>query len=315
LLGYLLGALEDHEHEQVERQLEHDPELRAELNRVEARLERLGPADQHFEPPVGLAARTCQAVANRIVTDRPMPREARIHWGMSMFDVVVAAGVFAAAALLFFPAILNSRYQSELAYCQNNLREFARALSSYADVSDGIFPKVPSEGNRAVAGVYAPILIEEGYLTEAGNVVCPSSELARAGDFRVPTLREMDSARGAELARVQSLVGGSYAYNLGYLQDRVHMAARHLGRPTFAIMSDAPSEHLIGRMSANHGGRGQNVLFDDMHVEYLNECRTQDCRDSLFVNNMNLVGAGVNENDIVLGASDASPNVRLVGGQ
>lgn len=314
LLGYLLGALEDHEHQQVERQLEDDPGLQTELRRIEARLEFLGPADEHFAPPVGLAARTCQTVASQTAGDPPAPRQSRISWGVSLVDVVVAAGVITAAALLFFPAILHSRYQSELAYCQDNLRQLAQSLSDYTMVSGGTYPKVPSQGHRAVAGYYAPELIEAGYLTDGNRVVCPASELAREGNFRVPTLEELDEAQGVELARLQSLVGGSYGFNLGYLKNGVHMAARHLGRPTFAIMADAPSEHLTGRMSTNHGGRGLNVLFDDLHIDYLCECKAKNCRDAFFVNRDNIVGAGVDENDAVVGASGTSPNVWLVSG-
>ena len=41
LLGYLLGALEPAEMTRVERELEHDPQLRKELAAIEAQLKKL----------------------------------------------------------------------------------------------------------------------------------------------------------------------------------------------------------------------------------------------------------------------------------
>src|SRR5687767_6621687 len=65
LLGYLLGALERTEHEQVEAELESNPALRDELRRLENRLGHVGLADEpvSYDPPPGLAVRTCRLVA------------------------------------------------------------------------------------------------------------------------------------------------------------------------------------------------------------------------------------------------------------
>jgi hypothetical protein len=311
LLGYLLGALDEDERQQVARDLADDPGLQFDLRRLENRIEVLGPADDHYEPPLGLALRTCQHVTARAVCAQPTPREAGMRWGVSLVDFVVAAGVVAAAALLFFPAILNSRYQSELAHCQNNLRQFAVALSHYAENSNGFFPQVPTQGNRAVAGIYAPMLFDQGYFDEPRAVVCPSSLLSQAR-FQLPALKEIDDAQGEELSRLQALAGGSYGFNLGHLENGDHSATRHEGRSNFAIMSDAPSEHLNGRMSANHGGCGQNVLFDDLHVDYLIECKARNCGDVFFLNRIGIVAAGIDRNDAVIGSSSAAPNVHLI---
>ena len=62
LLGYLLGALEDDEHQQVRRQLERDPKLRHDLERLKTHSEPLLLERDCHEPPAGLAARTCELV-------------------------------------------------------------------------------------------------------------------------------------------------------------------------------------------------------------------------------------------------------------
>jgi hypothetical protein len=318
LLGYLLGALEDDEHDEVGQRLQHDPQLRTELERLENRLETLGPPDDFEDPPVGLAERTCHVIATHNVNQLPPARESASlpsagRWGWSIADVTVAAAVFAAAALLFFPTILNSRYQSELAFCQNNLRQLAIALSHYTEVSDGYFPAVSTEGNRGVAGIYAPTLVNSGMLPEPDVVVCPSSDLAREGEFRVPTFEEIDRLRGERLREVQSRMGGSYGYNLGYLEDGRYRVPRHTGRSHFAIMADAPAEYLGARGSSpNHGGRGLNVLFDDFHIEHVSDGRSRDWGDAIFVNRQGVVAAGVDPDDAVIGRSGDSPLIHTL---
>ncbi|MEQ8791457.1 MAG: hypothetical protein RIC55_34660 [Pirellulaceae bacterium] len=318
LLGYLLGALDEDEHVEVSQRLEQDPQLRKQLERLESRLESLGPPDDFEQPPVGLAERTCHFVASQKVELPALPREAPPgnsmgRWNWSIADVSVAAAVFAAAALLFFPAILNSQYQSELAFCQNNLRQLAQALSHYTDTSEGYFPPVSTEGNRGVAGIYGPTLVNNGMLAEPGVLVCPSSELARQGRFEVPTFKEIDGLSGEPLRRAQERMGGSYGYNLGYLEDGRYRVPRHVGRSNFAIMADAPSEFLLGnRISSNHGGRGQNVLFDDWHIEHVSDCKSRDCGDAFYVNRQGVVAAGLDSNDAVIGRSGDSPLLRTL---
>ena len=66
LLGYLLGALSPDEHEQVETEINQNPALQAEMQRLKACVENVGLADERpaFDPPAGLAERTCRFVAD-----------------------------------------------------------------------------------------------------------------------------------------------------------------------------------------------------------------------------------------------------------
>ncbi len=64
LLGHLLGALDDSQHESIHARLEHDPEFRRQLSVVGRMLEPLESARRDFTPPSGLAERTCRLVAS-----------------------------------------------------------------------------------------------------------------------------------------------------------------------------------------------------------------------------------------------------------
>ena len=63
LLGYRFGALEGSEHARVQRRLDNDPQLRHDLYRLDDRLEVILDDPEPYDPPSGLAARTCAAIA------------------------------------------------------------------------------------------------------------------------------------------------------------------------------------------------------------------------------------------------------------
>jgi hypothetical protein len=126
--------------------------------------------------------------------------------------------------------------------------------------------------------------------------------LAADRDFFMPSLEEMAEATTAQLVRMRRFVGGSYGFTLGHMHDGAYSRTRTKGRSTFAVASDAPTLHLAGHRSSHHGGRGQNVLFDDGHVEFITSVRTAFV-DHLFLNHQGFVGPGFHENDAVIVAS------------
>ena len=139
LLGYLLDALDDAERIEVEQQLAQHPELLDELETLALTLEPLAETYDEFEPPARLVERACALVAACLpVTPsgkglHPATRaEVRTRHRWSIADVVVMAGICLAGAMLFFPAISQSRYAARLQSCQNNLRELGFALVDFS---------------------------------------------------------------------------------------------------------------------------------------------------------------------------------------
>ncbi|MBC8355698.1 MAG: DUF1559 domain-containing protein [Planctomycetes bacterium] len=319
LLGYLLEALDDSERIEVEQQLAANPALHDELESLALTLEPLAETYEEFEPPAGLAERTCSLITER-TTVAPagkylhpaMPAEVRGRNRLSIADVVVMAGICLAGAMLFFPAISQSRYAARLQACQNNLRQLGFALVDFSEkAGHGHFPEVPVEGNRAVAGIYAPVLLDAGYLTDESSIICPSSALAQRKDvWEVPSLDEIDQASGRTLVLIQRSIGGSYGYNLGVVIDGRHRAPRNLGRASFALMADAPSLQLVGHSRSNHGGSGDNILYEDGHIRYVVESSAEG--DDPFVNRLGWLEAGIDINDAVVASSPTPPFVTNV---
>ena len=329
VLDYLLGALDDSEMEVVKARLGADPVYRQAMHRARgdvARLNnlcRLRGMRRDVCPPPRLAERTCDflfdparrlgaAIRGRMTRPRSMsPQPLTSHYGRrwNWADVGVTAVILAIAALLILPAIYSSRFQARVTTCQDNLRQVGQALTEYSHKNHDVFPIVPAEGKLAAAGIYAPILTQDGFLTEPERVLCPESVQAQEKGFRVPALAELRSAVGQELARIQHKMGGSYGYCLGYFEHGVYHPTRNLNRNYFAIMADAPSDDRPDHQSANHGGVGQNVLFEDLHVEFCSTSRPGNGSDDIYANDNNEVAAGLHRDDAVIASSGTAPVV------
>jgi len=306
LLGYLIGALEPSECEEVESKLESDPHLRSELEMMSRKMSLLADDRCQHAPSPDLAQRTCRHVfaqANLAKTREfaVKPRTWRVQ------DYLVAAGIFLAASSMFIPAINQSRSASRQAVCQNNLRRLGVAMAQYSHRNAGFFPYVSQSGNLAVSGMYGPTLVEGGFLSDQKYLVCPESPLAHKGDWKIPSLVQIKLAKGIQLRILQRQIGGSYGYTFGYTLGGRYFGTRNLNRESFAIMADSPGDHVVNYQSANHGGVGQNVLFEDGHVVFLQNCTGEHCDDNFFLNQFGVVGAGAHVDDSVIGVSESSP--------
>src|SRR5262245_27694834 len=280
LLGYLLGALEPTEQAEVERELARDIELRDVLSGLEDCMGPAGLADQpeHFAPPAGLAARTCEYVALETQTlVRPAktafssvadPAEVSTSRRFTWVDLLTAAAVCIAGFALFFPALSLSRFQAQVATCQNHLRQNGLALQEHAVLDEfRRCPQIALAGNRSRAGIYAPTLVNNQLVLDPRSFVCPTGYYGEhLNQLQIPSWEELDGARGEVLQKLYEAMGGDYGYNMGYQQDGKVVTPRDQRRPNYVLLADKPSDACPGRTTANHSGRGQNLLCEDGHV-------------------------------------------------
>lgn len=332
LLGYVLGALEPLEHEQLERELAKDPRLAHQAELLAARLQPLEAGRETESPPEGLAARCCSMIFDQMPAEQPTVSPARrgVAAAMSadyspassgrgsawtLTDMVVAAGIFLAAGMLFFPAIANSRSQAQLAQCQNNHRYLGEAIAqaNNANPNNNLNNISVLPDHLRFAGIQSALLKEQDFLGRDSALLCPGSLEAATlrNGFSVPSLGEFNQASPAQLEALARRAAGSTAFSLGYVPQagatQVHSSDYQ------AIASDAPMGKLPHMVSSHHDGKGQNVLFKSGRVAYVCGCGDRDCGgDSLFWNHNLKIEAGVHAGDNVLAIGGTRPFATLV---
>jgi hypothetical protein len=337
-----MGALDASQQTEVEQALQTDPRLRQELELLHQALEPLRADRGLYEPPCGLADRTLDTVGavagwpdeNDLASHAPgevleeaiQPAAGRAKAAFSasqegpavlrvnrwaVLDVLASTAVVATAAMLFFPAVANSRFQARVEACKGNLQSLVRSLHNYSDNHQDQFVAIPPEGNLSFAGVYGPTLRDEGYATEEHLFRCAGDPALRSSDGaqqqRIPTISEIERAVGAELRRMQREAGGSFGYDLGYLVDGEYSPVRNLFRSTFPILADAPGSLLNGRISLNHEGRGLNVAYENGNVKYLPAGYVAAIGDDIFHSDRGLIEPGQHPDDAVIGNSHSRP--------
>jgi type II secretory pathway pseudopilin PulG len=309
IAGYLLGALDRDAAERVEQQLADSVELRRELDRIGQAMRPLG-EDGDVDPPPRLAERTIQRVL-RCRQQEPCAAAATSTWRLT--DLAVAAGILMMISAVILPALQQSRQQSLLAACTNNLRTLGVALQSYSDDHGGYYPFYTSNGPLAVAGMYAPLLLESGYVADSAAFVCPAS-----GDqaTEIPRVAQLRAAVHdiQWLSQTLRSLGGSYGSSLGAQVGGVYCPPRR-DCNSGPILTDRPLRPCEGDVghsnSPNHGDRGQNALYPDGGVKFLpRPCECDGC-DNIFQSLHGLVEPGRAPRDVVIGPSDARLNEKM----
>lgn len=325
LLGYVLGALDADEAAKVAAALEADPELREAVDRLYGTLPRDCSSWVDPPPPAGLMRRTLE-----LIDSHPWHREGssperelmsagveasdalglaggerELHFGVrgtSWLDVAVSAAVVVAFATLVLPALINSRYHAHLVSCADNLRAVGMALGAYADIHRGLLPSGVAGSPTGVAGGYASILAEQRLISD-DSVICPASDLAERQGFSIPALSELQRLRPAALAAMQRMMGGSYAFTLGFAENGVIQDLRRDGSPFRAVLADRAEALFPGHNSA-HAGRGANVLFDDGHYMFVRFDVSHPIDEHLFRNRIGEIAPGLDPDDSVLAPSE-----------
>ena len=313
LLGYVLGALDAEEQKELQQKIDSDPQLDERLLEVKSHIAPLELLNDSSGARPGLARRTCELVAAQIneseKSEVKMSQEASpasLHrWSSwSMTDALVAAASVAIFASLLFPMISYTKYCTNITYCSNNLCSIGTALHSYSEFNEGRFVEIPKEGPLAFAGIVAPVLKEAQYIDDDKLFACQA--VSRDKPFMIPSTDQIrrcsTGEQGEYFRRISS---GDYGYSFGYMDGDKYCSPRNLGRAYTIIAADKPSIRSINGPSENHGGRGQNVLFEDLSVRFVVGNAIAD--DQIYVNSHNIVAPGVSARDNVIGASHLAP--------
>lgn len=291
LLGHLLGALDDEEQSRIEARLERDAECCQELLQWRRRLAPLEALRPDFEPPPGLAERTCRYVAacmpvpgysqqwrrRRKMGSQPTPPShvSSLAW----LDVAVVALVLLTTGAMILPAIDSSRFHARLASCQDDLRQFGLALSEYGRQQGNPLGHLAGSGRLTPAGVFAANSLRDEYRIDNRRTLCPDAWLAAQGAprestrnlLRTAVLPNLGTPLPVTIATPLSESPLPVAKNWpGAWRNGTTNGWRTPPLPDdLPLLADAPSADLPGQTTSSHGGLGRNVLFADGRVDFL----------------------------------------------
>ena len=318
LLGYLLNALDSHEHEQVEAYLRGDPEAQTQLATLRHTLAPLA-LDREIDPPAGLAARTLArlpqvAIAPYTITQSPpaprlgLPGRRLIEFGVAAACILTLVGLGA----LWIARIRGVRPDDvgavQMVECKNNLQKLFVPLRAYADTHGGEFPNVGTAdaSPRNVVALVFPMLKDAKVLPADAMIACPMASCK-------PCLNDLMQVKALDLASLQNWAASmvhTYAYSLGYLsQDKLVGLRLHEGQAAslMPLMADSPPADLSYGNSPDHSGRGQNVLYADGHVTFCASRHVGYEQDDIYLNRRQVVAAGIDWRDTVLACGPALP--------
>ena len=307
MLDYALGQLEGPAREQAERELSADPAASETARRLGLAVHLLLDDGREFDPPPGLAVRTVSYVVEttrrkrRTILDF-VPVTVPFRWA----DVAVAAGILLAGLLTLLPAVQKSKERMEQAGCGYNLQQLGLALWQYGSRHHH-YPFCPGQDPGAPAGAYAAMLHDGGQLSEddLDRLNCPCNGQPRKHST-LPDYKTLCRLHETDPERACDAINSDYAYNVGYrhagLGRVVPIAAVHSSN--VPLLADQPPHRNFRTLqlgnSPNHGGRGQNVLYSDLHVGWHNTRRLGPKDDDMFLNDLGQIGPGVNADDAAL---------------
>jgi len=311
LVGYLLNSLDEDTHLEVEAYLREDPKARRQLELLRQALQPLEADREPPLPPPGLARRTLASVLQ--TPAKRLPRAPVLAGGAAdavrpfwrRADYLIAASILFIAVGLGAQGLYQMHFGRTILECQENLRQFATGFSTYRDMRGGLPDVTTVQAPRPAAGMVVPILMEAGVLPENPRLSCPNDDAGRINPASLAALRNMNPAQFEK--QLEHLT--SYAYSLGYRDDDGRYHAPRLEDESGAalpLLADGPPIHIESGNSRLHNGRGQNVLFHDGTVRFL-DSRTPDGQDDIYLNGAKKVAAGLHKRDAVLGSSWARP--------
>jgi hypothetical protein len=295
LIGHLLGALDDDEHEWVDTVVDYDEDSAEKLVEWRRRIAPLEMMRPEIEPPRGLAERTCRYVASCIPlfaqTKRRMsqcPAPPSCMAGLRWSDVVTVVSLLLMTGAVLFPAIDGSRFQARLASCQDGLRHLGLALSQYGYHQRQPIGQLASNGRLTHAGLGVVGLLQNGPFSEGGRDVCPDAWLAAQG-----ALQEASSGGNNGMISATTVAAINRPFSIGNLGNSWSGTSRNgmidLRQPSPApaetpLLADAPSADLPDQGFASatwsHGGRGRNFLFEDCHTDFLPAVTSSDAAET-----------------------------------
>jgi hypothetical protein len=326
LLGYLLMALPEDEHEWIEQLASTDASLRQRIDDLQDLVNPMQALrdEEDFLPSADLTASTMALIQeSQSLESASSERSGLSPLSQPLFEgsnstklawldslVALAAGVIILCFLL--PSVWFSRESARQVTCAGQLREIGQGLTMYAQSNPlQSLPEIDVYGPLSFAGSYGIYLQDKGYLPSSKLVWCPSSaglDMAQS----IPSLQAYLNAPEETQSNWRNTSGGSYSSSLGIIADGVYRALRIADQSNIAVIGDSiiSMDDIDSSSDINtiHGRNAVNILFKDGRIQNLRLDRLgESAVDHPYLNIAGKRAPGLGENDACLGPSNSTP--------
>jgi prepilin-type N-terminal cleavage/methylation domain-containing protein/prepilin-type processing-associated H-X9-DG protein len=180
----------------------------------------------------------------------------KLNKGFTLIELLVVIAIIGILAGILLPVLSRARESARKTQCMSNVKQIGMGLIMYANENSETFPSdsAYSGSSPAMRGLN---LLYDTYISDNKVFNCTSDTTVTAA---------LNSGMSA------STSGGSEAFTQtqsSYGYDRSHTQADDAD---VALAADRPPAGTPDgtTSSANHNGRGQNVVYVDGHVEFVN---------------------------------------------
>lgn len=307
MFDYAMGQVEGPDHDQAEAWLAANPRAAETVDRLSRALTQLIDDGETYEPPADLVLRTVRFALEQPSTQRRrtildfVPATVPFRWA----DVAVAAGIVIAGLLTLMPAVQRSRDRMNQAGCAYNLQQLGQSLWQYANQHNH-YPTANELKPGVPAGGFVSILRDASLFSDRDlrALDCPENG-PMVNHPPVPDIETIHQLHQFDPQRLREAILMDYAYTIGHVRDSGGVAPIDANPSSvLPLLADQPPHSNFRQIgqgnSPNHRGRGQNVLYTDLHVGWHASRRLSPRDDDLYLNARHELAPGISPEDSVL---------------
>lgn len=279
LLAYLAEQCNPDEAETLRRRLQQEPQLAKKLRDLQAARDALALVPD-VEPPADLTRATMARIRSAQKTDALLAKEELRRRGLGrptfcLREALTAAAAVLLLALVFLPSIRSANQREMQNLCASQTGQIGHAIRNYSFDHDGRMPAPPRRLAR-----WLPNGNEEYVSNSSGLFRLVLDEYADARIFQCPArhresfqvrrdMRDFPAGKFIHYAYQHVLDDAAPQFYDPRLDDAVEeMVILADDNPIFE-QGRFHKDRLHAQASANHGGRGQNVLYMPGNVRWV----------------------------------------------
>ncbi len=173
--------------------------------------------------------------------------------GFTLIELLIVIGIIGLLAGILLPVLSRAKESARRTQCASNIRQIGFGLILYANENEEVFPQDTTTVVERPA-MRSLNLLFNTYVSDNKIFRCPSDT----------TVTKVTNA-GMSISTANDAFGQT---ECSYGYDYTHTQSDDAG---VALASDRPpADSSAEANSPNHNGRGQNVVYIDGHVEFVN---------------------------------------------